>query len=276
MLNVFYITLYSLLSIAFLDSDPNFYIYLALGQSNMEGTAAIEGQDIQNIPERFKMMPAIDMPSKGRLKENWYSAIPPLCRENNGLGIVDYFGRELVSNLPEHISVGITNVAIGGCSIDIFNEDIAESYISNSPDWLKDIAIIYGNHPYKVLVETAKKAQESGIIKGILLHQGESNTGDKNWPNNVKLVYDRLILDLGLDPNKVPLLVGEVVNADQNGVCASHNEIIAGISNIIPNSYVISSSGLPQIGDGLHFTGEGYREFGKRYAQKELEILNQN
>ena len=91
MLNVFYITLYSLLSIAFLDSDPNFYIYLALGQSNMEGTSAIEGQDIQNILERFKMMPAIDMPSKGRLKQNWYSAIPPLCRENNGLGIVDYF-----------------------------------------------------------------------------------------------------------------------------------------------------------------------------------------
>ena len=271
-----YFFILTLFSLVVSEPNQNFYIFLGFGQSNMEGAGQIEAEDIANIPDRYKMMPAVDQPSKGRVKQNWYTAVPPLCREMNGLGVLDYFGRELVYNLPENISVGVINVAIGGCSIDLFNEDIAQNYIANSPDWLKNSAASYGNHPYKVLVETARKAKESGIIKGILLHQGENNNGDPNWPNNVKLIYDRLINDLALDPNKVPLLVGEVVNADQGGACSAHNNIIANVPKVIPNSYVISSSGLPQRGDGLHFTSHGYREFGKRYGAKMLEILNKN
>ena len=41
-------------------------------------------------------------------------------------------------------------------------------------------------HPYKVLVELGKKAQEDVVIRGILLQQGESNTGDQSWPKNLK------------------------------------------------------------------------------------------
>ena len=153
-----YIFILGLVLLVKSDPNPNFYIFLAFGQSNMEGTGPIEAEDIANIPDRYKMMPAVDQPSKGRVKQNWYTAFPPLCREINGLGVIDYFGRELVNNLPEHISVGVIDVAIGGCSIDLFNEDIAQSYIENSPDWLKDIAASYGNHPYNVLVETARKS----------------------------------------------------------------------------------------------------------------------
>ena len=219
------------------------------------------------------MMAAVDMPSKGRVKGNWYTAIPPLCRENTGLTPCDYFGRELVNRLPEHITVGIINVAVAGCSIDMFDEDKSQSYLSTAADWLKNIAALYGNHPYNTLVELGRKAQEEGVIKGILLHQGETNTGDQNWPNNVKKIYDRIISDLHLDSNKVPLLVGEVVNADSGGSCAYHNNIIANIPNVIPNSYVIKSNGLPSGGDGLHFSAQSYREFGKRYAETMLSIL---
>ena len=228
-----------------LSADPNFHIYLAFGQSNMEGNAKIESQDLANVPQRFKMMAAVNMPSKGRIKGNWYTAIPPLCRENTGLTPCDYFGRELVNRLPEHITVGVINVAVAGCSIDMFDEDKSQSYLSTAADWLKNIAALYGNHPYNALIELGRKAQEEGVIKGILLHQGETNTGDQNWPNNVKKIYDRIISDLHLDPNKVPLLVGEVVNADSGGSCAYHNNIIANIPNVIPNSYVIKSNGLP-------------------------------
>jgi len=256
-----------------LSADPNFHIYLAFGQSNMEGNAKIESQDLANVPQRFKMMAAVDMPSKGRIKGNWYTAIPPLCRENTGLTPCDYFGRELVNRLPEHITVGVINVAVAGCSIDMFDEDKSQSYLSTAADWLKNIAALYGNHPYNALVELGRKAQEEGVIKGILLHQGETNTGDQNWPNNVKKIYDRIISDLHLDPNKVPLLVGEVVNADSGGSCAYHNNIIANIPNVIPNSYVIKSNGLPSGGDGLHFSAQSYREFGKRYAETMLSIL---
>ena len=257
-----------------LSADPNFHIYLAFGQSNMEGNARIEGQDQANVPQRFKMMAAVDMPSKGRVKGNWYTAVPPLCRENTGLTPCDYFGRELVSRLPEHITVGIINVAVAGCSIDMFDEDKSQAYLSTAADWLKGIAALYGNHPYNTLVELGRKAQQDGVIKGILLHQGESNTGDQNWPNNVKKIYDRLISDLHLDASKVPLLVGEVVNADSGGSCAFHNNIIANVPNVIPNSHVVKSNGLPSGGDGLHFSAQSYREFGKRYAEVMLNILN--
>ena len=144
----------------------------------MEGYGQIEAQDTANVPERFKMMAAVDFPSKGRKKWNWYTAVPPLCKEDNGLSPCDYFGRELVENLP-YITVVIINVAVGGCSIDMFDEDKVDQYVNTGPDWLKNAAKIYGNHPYKVLVEMGKKAQEDGVFKGILLHQGENNAGEK-------------------------------------------------------------------------------------------------
>ena len=42
----------------------------------------------------------------------------------------------------------------------------------------------------KTLIELAKIAKKQGVIKGILLHQGETNNGDANWPNRVKTVYN--------------------------------------------------------------------------------------
>ena len=265
--------LFSIICLVISDPNPNFYIYLAFGQSNMEGKAEIETQDTVDVPQRFKMMAAVDIPSKGRIKGNWYTAIPPLCREDTGLTPCDYFGRELVSKLPEEITIGIINIAVAGCSIDMFDEDKSQNYLSTAPDWLKQIASLYGNHPYNVLVELGRKAKEEGVIYGVLLHQGETNTGDQNWPNNVKKIYDRLISDLGLESEKVPLLVGEVVNADSEGTCAYHNNIIANVPNIIPNSYFIKSNGLPSGGDGFHFSAQSYRELGKRYAQTALSIL---
>ena len=131
----------------------------------------------------------------------------------------------------------------------------------------------YEGNPYARLVEMAKIAQKSGVIKGILLHQGESNTNDTLWTKKVKLVYDNLMKDLNLNPKKVPLLAGEMVNTDQGGACASMNKIIATLPTVIPNSYIIPSTGCIGIKDHLHFSAEGYRELGKRYAAQMLSIL---
>ncbi|HQK41068.1 MAG TPA: sialate O-acetylesterase, partial [Flavobacterium alvei] len=111
------------------------------------------------------------------------------------------------------------------------------------------------------------------VIKGILLHQGESNTNDTLWTKKVKVVYDNLLKDLNLKAESTPLLAGEVVHADQGGICASMNKIIATLPETIPNSHVISSSGCPDVADNLHFSAEGYRMLGKRYAAKMLEIM---
>jgi hypothetical protein len=265
--------LLALISLSLSAPDPNFHVYLAFGQSNMEGNARPEAQDTSNVPERFKMMAAVDMPQSGRKKFEWYTAVPPLCRDGTGLSPCDYFGREMVQNLPDEVTVGIINVAVAGCGIDLFDDDKAAGYLSTAADWLKNIARQYDNSPYKALVAAGKKAQESGVIKGILLHQGESNTGDQNWPNNVKKIYEKLLSDLGLNGAEVPLLIGEVVDSSVGGVCGSHNAVIAKCPSVIPNSHVVSSKMLQSGGDNLHFSAQSYREFGKRYAQVMLGLL---
>jgi len=252
--------------------DKNFYIYLCFGQSNMEGNARFEPQDTI-VDNRFQMMQTVDCPDLGRTKGKWYTAVPPLCRCKTGLTPADYFGRTMVANLPSNIKVGVINISIGGCKIELFDKDNYQTYITTAPGWMLNMIKEYGGNPYGRLVEMAKLAQKDGIIKGILLHQGESNTNDTLWPQKVKVVYDNLMKDLNLDPKSVPLLAGEVVNADQGGICASMNTIIATLPQTIPNSYVIPSDGCTDASDNLHFNAEGYRKLGKRYAAQMLALL---
>ncbi|MBQ2875161.1 MAG: sialate O-acetylesterase, partial [Bacteroidales bacterium] len=157
--------------------DPDFHIYLCFGQSNMEGNARIEEQDLEGVSDRFRMMAVVDDQERGRVKGQWYTAVPPLCRQNTGLTPADYFGRTLVGTLPENVKVGVINVAIGGCHIETFLPDSIGNYVANrAPGWMKGMLEAYDNDPYARLVEMAKLAQKDGVIKGVLVHQGESNT----------------------------------------------------------------------------------------------------
>jgi len=252
--------------------DQNFYIFLCFGQSNMEGHARFEPQDTI-VDSRFKEMEAVECPNIERKKGEWYVAQPPLSRCRTGLTPADYFGRTLVANLPDHIRVGVINVSVGGCKIELFDKHNYESYVSTAPGWLKNMVNEYDGNPYARLVELAKLAQQDGVIKGILLHQGESNTGDTAWSNKVKGVYDNLLADLGLKPDSVPLLAGELVGEKEGGKCASMNSIIRTLPETISQAHVISSDGCEAISDGLHFSAEGYRTLGKRYGEKMLALL---
>ena len=253
--------------------DKNFYIFLSFGQSNMEGFPGVEDQDKGPVDPRFQVLAAVDFPDQHRQMGHWYTAVPPLARPGTGLCPDDYFGRTLVAHLPANIKVGIINVSVAGCKIEMFDKVHYTSYAQTAPSWMKGIIAAYGGDPYQRLVDMAKLAQKDGVIKGILLHQGESNTGDKEWPNKVKGVYGNLIKDLNLNTKQVPLMAGELVNADQNGACASMNAIIDDLPQTIPNSYVISSAGCPCRPDHLHFTPAGYREFGTRYGEKMLSLM---
>jgi xylan 1,4-beta-xylosidase len=254
------------------EPDPKFYIFLCFGQSNMEGFPGVEEQDKAEV-ERFKMLAAVDFPKLDRKKGEWRPAVPPLCRSSTGLCPADYFGRTLVAHLPKDIKVGVVNVSVAGCKIELFDKTNYETYAKTAPGWMTGIIKEYGGNPYARLVEMGKLAQKAGVIKGILLHQGESNAGDGEWPAKVKAVYDNLIKDLNLKPEDAPLLAGELVNADQNGACAGMNKIIAELPKSIPNAHVVSSAGCKARRDHLHFTAEGYRELGKRYGEKMLALL---
>ena len=253
--------------------DKKFYIFLCFGQSNMEGNARIRPQDTVGVDPRFQVLEAVDCPDLKRTKGNWYTAVPPLSRCKTGLTPADYFGRTLVANLPMDVRVGIINVAVGGCKIELFDKDNYQSYVTKAPAWMIGMINQYDGNPYARLVQLAKIAQKDGVIKGILLHQGESNPNDSLWTAKVKTVYDNLLKDLHLKAKKVPLLAGETVNADQGGICAGMNRIIATLPQIIKSSYVISSAGCPDAPDNLHFTAEGYRMLGKRYAEQMLMLL---
>jgi hypothetical protein len=57
--------------------DSNFHIYLAFGQSNMEGQGAISPVDtVKN--ERFQVLAAVSCSNLSRTMGTWYTAVPPL------------------------------------------------------------------------------------------------------------------------------------------------------------------------------------------------------
>lgn len=255
--------------------DPNFYIYLCLGQSNMEGAGRIEPQDTLSSP-RLKLLSAVECPELDRKLGVWYDAKPPLCRCRTGLSPADYFGKTMIANLPENVTVGLVHVAIGGSKIELFDKEKYKTYLDTSAaskPWMIKMADAYAGNPYQRLVDMAMIAKKDGVIKGILLHQGESNTGDKEWPAKVKKVYNDLLADLKLPPNSVPLIAGEVVGADQGGKCASMNDIIATLPHTLSRSYIIPSYGLESVPDKLHFTSEAVRTFGKNYAIRMLQTM---
>lgn len=254
--------------------DPNFHIYLCFGQSNMEGNAAIESQDLSGISTRFQMLAAVNF-GTNRTKGNWYKAIPPLCRQNTGLTPADYFGRTLVEKLPENIKVGVINVAVGGAKIELYMDEFKDAYIAGDADWFKNICKEYDNDPLGRLIEMGKLAQKKGTIKGILLHQGESNNGESDWCEKVGKVYTRICYALGLNPAETPLLAGETLYADQGGACSWHNTAaLPHLKEYVTNSYVISAKDLPGNGkDSFHFSAAGYRTLGKRYAEQMYKLL---
>ena len=255
--------------------DPNFYIYLCFGQSNMEGNAQWENID-NNVDPRFKMLATCNFSSSSRTMGNWYTANCPIVSPTGKLGPTDYFGRTMVAALPTNVKVGVVAVAMGSSPIVMFDKDGYQEEMAKKPNeyYVSLAKQHYGGNPYGRLIAMAKKAQEVGVIKGILLHQGCSDNTSQEWPNKVKKIYNDILTDLGLNAEDVPILVGETERQDMGGGCWQHNAIIARIPSVIPTGHVVSSEALPGNGiDAWHFSAAGYRTFGKRYAAEALKVM---
>ena len=256
--------------------DPNFYIYICFGQSNMEGNAQWEAQDVGNVDPRFQMLATCNFTNPKRTLGNWYTAECPIVSPVGKLGPTDYFGRTMVKELPDK-KIGVIAVAMGGSPIEMFDKDLYEQkYKDNYNEWWAQIARnYYGENPYGRIIEMAKKAQEVGVIKGVLLHQGCSNNGDEKWPGMVRKIYMDMLHDLGLRANDVHIYVGETEYENMGGGCSWHNHVVAKIPEVIPTGHVVSAEGIPGNGtDPWHFSAAGYRTFGKRYAAKVLDVMN--
>lgn len=273
--------------------DPNFHIYIAYGQSNMAGAGDIrDGVDNVEHP-RFKMFATTKCVgtfrptglSQATLNRSTvgeiYPAIPPMFHCNEGLSVSDWFGRAMADALP-NVTVGIIPVAVGGTKIELFDKDKYAQYLNSLPlpndqyliNWAKD----YGSdgNAHARIVEVAKKAQEVGVIKGIIFHQGESGAmSGNNWQSEVKKTRDDILEALGLTADEVPFLAGGLEEQDAGGCCWSFSRNnIKTLPNVMENTYFVSSDGLSGNGkDPYHFSSASYQEFGKRYAEEMLKHI---
>ena len=244
--------------------DAAFAIFLLLGQSNMTGPAKAQAEDLVDDP-RVEVLAYDDCPNLGRVYDQWAVAQPPLHGCYDGVGPGDSFGRAIAAARTE-LRVGLVPLGVVSADIDLFRKGVVSSrrnefYIP--PD---DSA----SGAYDWMVERARLAQQVGVIRGIIFHQGESDTSDPPWVGKVTELVTDLRADLGIP--EVPFLLGELLHG---GCCASHNTLIAQVPGSLANSHVISAGGLAAAADNVHFSLAGQRELGERYAQKMLELWPQ-
>jgi hypothetical protein len=248
------------------EPDPNFHIYLMIGQSNMEGAATIEEQDLVTN-SRVMVLQDEDCSRLGAVYGQWRVASPPLirCLSYLGLGPGDNFGKVMADNSASEVTIGLVGAAHGGQAIEYFLKDCG-SYNACTPT--------YGTTPnnfnggYEWLLDLATRVQQRGVIKGIIFHQGESNTGDQAWPGRVKQLVSDIRNDLGT--GDIPFIAGEL---PYTGCCASHNTLVWQLPSVITNAHVVTAEGL-EVHDAYHWNSAGVREMGRRYANKMLGLVD--
>lgn len=275
-----------MISQAYSEPDPNFHIYLLFGQSNMAGGGAstdIIAEDCDTSP-RVKVLAFCDCPTSGsgtwtssvcdgskpkRIHDQWYTAYPPLHICTEGVSPGDWFAKTMLDSVRSDIKIGLIPCALSGQALLVFTKGGSNF---NIPTWAHPT--IGNSSPYNWMLQRCKLAQQTGVIKGILLHQGESGAGSTSisWVELAKGIFDNLKKDLGLDSD-IPVIVGEL-RQSSGSCCASFNKNIETLSKTYPNCGLASSAGLPSNGiDPYHFNSLGMREMGKRYA-KALLLLS--
>ncbi|PWJ61488.1 MULTISPECIES: sialate O-acetylesterase [unclassified Fibrobacter] len=256
--------------------NPNFHIYIAYGQSNMAGAGPIQTGD-QDPVDNFVMISGVDCNSrKGGTniklaKGQWSKAVPPMFHCQEGLSVADYFGKTMAKEMP-NVTIGIIPVAVGGASIKLFDKAQWQSYVNSSESWLANWAKDYDSqgNDYAAIINLAKKAQEVGVIKGFIFHQGETDGGMGNWEQVVQKTYNDMRNDLGIK-EELPFVAGEMV---YNGACHGMSTRVNGLSKYFAKFGVAKSQGTGMQGDRLHFDHDGYVEMGKRYAQEMLKLID--
>lgn len=237
-------------------------LFILFGQSNMEGASAAEAED-KTLNERVFVL-GYDDKCLDRQWNEWSLAEPPLHRCFAGLGPGDWFAKTLADTWTD-AQIGLVPNAISGVDIDFFRKGVVSKR-------RKEFQIPPNNQrdgAYDMMLERAKLAQRRGRIRGILFHQGESDTGQTAWLDKVSEIVADLRKDLELDAARVPFIAGELPH---DACCSSHNVLVNQLPQRIPNAHVVSAAGLG-LKDRFHFDAAGQRELGKRYAAAFLNAV---
>ena len=145
------------------------------------------------LEERFKRL-AIDVVNIYDIDKVPASVLPHYAEQYHITGYEGWIYADTEEKKRNLIKNSILFHRYRGTKYSIIEALKALGYPSKVFEWFE-----YDGNPYARLVELGRKAQKDGVIKGILLHQGESNTNDSIWPQKVKKVYDKLLKDLDLE-----------------------------------------------------------------------------
>lgn len=254
---------------------PQKHLFLAIGQSNLVGKGIPTAED-SIVSPRFLNLASTT--NDDRQVGEWRVAIPGNCRPGkdypNYVSLTDHFGKTLLEYLPAIDSVGVLQVGVDGCPMRLFDPDQYQGFVDSCQmDWMNGQLDAYDRKPYERLVTLAKQAQAQGwTIEGILVHQGETDAYSDYWPKETDRVYRNLLNVLGLTAENVPLIAGEAIGIDQNGVSAHCNPTIDRLHDFVPTGWTVSAYGCEKGPDNLHFSAAGYHRLGMRYAIKWLQL----
>ncbi len=220
-------------------------LFLLIGQSNMAGRGLIEAQDKEIIPRVFML----------NKEMAWVPAVDPLHFDKPavaGVGLGRTFAKTLEWANPTS-SIGLIPAAFGGTSLD---------------EWKP------GDKLYADAVRRTQESMKSGKLRGSLWHQGEADAGTEEHVNSYRERFANLVQHLrqDLDAPDVPVIVGELGEFQKGKFTRQLNEQLALIPFIVPHSAFVSSAGLVDKGDSLHFNSVSAREFGRRYALAFLSL----
>jgi len=235
------------------EPDPDFHLYLLVGQSNMAGRGKVDDES-KNVNPRVLML-AKDL--------KWRPAVDPLHFDKSAAGVGPglSFGKCMADACPK-VKIGLIPCAVGGTSIKV--------WVPGAQDKVTKA------FPYDDMLKRMKEAQKTGVLKGIIWHQGEADRGSAaqygQWLTDL---IERIRRDLGA--TGVPFVAGELTPFKEESAAATgkFNEVVQGLSGQVKCYACVKSDGLGHKGDNLHYSSEAARELGRRYAEKMIALQKQ-
>ncbi|MEI7730309.1 MAG: sialate O-acetylesterase [Verrucomicrobiota bacterium] len=232
--------------------DPNFHLYLLIGQSNMAGRGAVD-------EESKKPHPRVEMLAKNL---TWQPATDPLHFDKSvaGVGPGLAFGKQMAEANPR-VRIGLIPCAVGGTSI--------KAWVPGAEDKATK------THPYDDMLKRVREAQKAGVLKGIIWHQGEA---DRHASAAYGQALSNLIAMLRQELNapEASFVAGELSSfgpkEETQKATKQFNEVVQGLAKKVKRYGCASAEGLNHKGDQLHYNTESARTFGKRYAEKMIEL----
>ncbi len=229
------------------DTPNDLHIYLLIGQSNMAGRGPLTDA-VTGVIDRCYLLNG---------ENEWEPAQNPLNRYSTirkGLGMQRLgpgysFARAMLEQ-DAAMRIGLVVNARGGSSIRA---------------WAK------GAKAYDDAVLRTRKAMASGVLKGILWHQGESDSSDAQYLDKLADLIANLREDL--DAPNVPFVAGQVLyDPETRAHTKQINEILAQLPHAVPFTGCVMSDGLTSF-DNLHFDTSSALLLGERYAEEMLRVL---